>query len=77
MSRRVGADQNRRNPQMHSARLSANADEDYLQAEETYLDFSPALLIGAEDLPGKINVKGLRREAATCRRRALDGDLSR
>ena len=37
----------------------------------------PVLLIGAEVLPWKISVKGLRREAGTCRRRALDGDLSR
>ena len=37
----------------------------------------PVLLIGAEVLPGKVSVKGLRRAAATRRRRALDGDLSR
>jgi len=64
-------------------------DESYHPREATF-DSSPVLLIGAEllpgkitvkggaeVLPGKISVKGLPRKAGTCRRRALDGDLSR
>jgi hypothetical protein len=42
-----------------------------LMIEERPVLHLPVLLIGAEALPGKISVKGLRREAGTRRRRAL------